>query len=123
MDQWNHFLQNNIEIYWMDNEGKSVFAERFVRTLENKVYQYVISKSENVYIDTLEEIVNKYNNTYHRTIKMKSVDVNPSMYIDFNKENSKEGPKFKVGDQVRISKYKNIFAKGYVPNWSEVFLI
>ena len=54
---------------------------------------------------------------------MKSVDVNPSMYIDFNKENSKEGPKFKVGDQVRISKYKNIFAKGYVPNWSEVFLI
>ena len=122
MDQWNHFFQNNIEIYWMDNEGKSVFAERFVRTLENKVYQYVISKSENVYIDTLEEIVNKYNNTY-RTIKMKSVDVNPSMYIDFNKENSKEGPKFKVGDQVRISKYKNIFAKGYVPNWSEVFLI
>ena len=107
----------------MDNEGKSVFAERFVRTLENKVYQYVISKSENVYIDTLEEIVNKYNNTYHRTIKMKSVNVNPSMYIDFNKENSKEGPKFKVGDQVRISKYKNIFAKGYVPNWSEVFLI
>ena len=123
MGQWNHFLQNNIEIYWMDNEGKSVFAERFVRTLENKVYQYVISKSENVYIDTLEEIVNKYNNTYHRTIKMKSADVNPSMYIDFNKENSKEGPKFKVGDQVRISKYKKIFAKGYVPNWSEVFLI
>ena len=123
MGQWNHFLQNNIEIYWMDNEGKCVFAERFVRTLENKVYQYVISKSENVYIDTLEEIVNKYNNTYHRTIKMKSVDVNPSMYIDFNKENSKEGPKFIVGDQVRISKYKNIFAKGYVPNWSEVFLI
>ena len=123
MGQWNHFLQNNIEIYWMDNEGKSVFAERFVRTLENKVYQYVISKSENVYIDTLEEIVNKYNNTYHRTIKMKSVDLNPSMYIDFNKENSKEGPKFKVGDQVRISKYKKIFAKGYVPNLSEVFLI
>ena len=50
---------------------------------------------------------------------MKPVDVNPNIYIDFNKENNKEGPKFKVGDHVRISKFKNIFAKGYAPNWSE----
>ena len=77
-----------------------------------------------MYINKLDDIVNKCNNTYHRTIKMKPVDVKPSMYIDFNKENNKEGPKFKVGDHVRISKYKNIFPKGYVPNWSEeVFLI
>ena len=55
---------------------------------------------------------------------MKNVDVNPSMYIDFNKENNKEGPKFKVVDKVRTSKYKSIFAKDYVPNWSkEVFVI
>ena len=72
-----------------------------------------------MYIDKLDEIVNKYNNTYHRTINMEPVDVNPNMYIDFNKENNKEGPRFKVGNQVRISKYKSIFAKDYVPNWPE----
>ena len=77
----------------------------------------------NVYIAKLDEVVHKYNNTY-RTIKMKLVNVNPSMYIDFNKESNDKDPKFKIGDVVGISKYKNIFAKGYVPNWSEdVFLI
>ena len=82
------------------------------------------SISKNVYIDKLNDIVNKCNNTYHRAIKMKPVDVKPNMYIDFNKENIKEGPKFKVGDHVRISKIKNIITKGYVPNWSEqVFVI
>ena len=74
------------------------------------------SISINVYIDNLDDIMNRYNNTYHRTIKMKSVDVKPSMYIDFNQEINKEGPKFKVGVHVRISKYKNMFAKGYAPN-------
>ena len=84
----------------------------------------MISTSKNVYIDKLDDIVNKYNNTYHITIIMKSADVKPNVYIDFNKENIKEGPKFKVGDHVRISKYKNIFAKGYVSNLSEeVFMI
>ena len=84
----------------------------------------MISRSKNVYIDKLDDIVNKYNNTYHKTVKMKTVDVNPSIYIDFNKGNNKEGPKFKVGDNVRISKYENILANGYVPNWSEeVFMI
>ena len=77
-----------------------------------------------MYIDQLDDIVNKYNNTYHRTIKMKSVDLKLSMYNDFNKENNEEGPKFKVGDNVRISKYINTFAKGYVSNWSEeVFVV
>ena len=74
------------------------------------------SISNNVYIDKLDDIVNRYNNTYHRTIKMKSADVKPSMYIDFNQEINKEDPKFKVGVHVRISKYKNMFAKGYAPN-------
>ena len=72
-----------------------------------------------MYIDKLDDIVNKYNNIYHRTIKIKSFDVKSSSYIDFNKENDKESAKFKVRDNVRISKYKNIFEKGYVPNWSE----
>ena len=75
---------------------------------------------KNVYIDKFDDIVNNYNNTYHRTIKMKPVDVKSSIYIiDFTKENNKKSPKFKVGDHVRTSKYQTIFAKGYVPNWSE----
>ena len=81
------------------------------------------SISKNVYVDKLDDIVNKFNNTY-KIIKMKPVDINPSMYIDFNKGNNMEGPKFKVGDNVKISKYKNLFAKGYALNWSEeVFMI
>ena len=74
------------------------------------------SISKNLHTAKLDEIVNKYNNTYYRTVKMKPDDVNPSMYIDFNKENNKESPKFEIDDIVRISKYKNIFARGYVPN-------
>ena len=80
------------------------------------------SISKNLYIDNLDDIVNKYNNTYHRTITTKPVDVKPSMCIDFDKESNKEGPKFKVGDLVRISRYKNNFAKDYVPNSSKKLL-
>ena len=82
------------------------------------------SISKNVYIDKLDDIVNKCNNTYHKTIKLKPVNVKPSTYIDSCKEIKDEDPKFKIGDIVRISKYKNLFAKGYVPNWSEeVFVL
>ena len=80
--------------------------------------------SKNVYFDVLDDIVNKYNNTVHRTIKMKPIDVKDNTYVDSKKEVNDKDPKFKVGDHVRISKYKNIFAKGYTPNWSEeVFVI
>ena len=80
--------------------------------------------SQNVYIDKLDEIVNEYNNRYHRTIKMKPVDVKDNIYIDFKNEVNDKNPKFKVGDHVRLSKYKNIFAKGYTPSQSEdVFVI
>ena len=82
------------------------------------------SISKNVYIDKLDDIVDEYNNTYHRTIKMKPVDVKDNTYIDFKKEVNDKDPKFKIGDHVRISKQKNVFAKGYTPNWSEeVFVI
>ena len=82
------------------------------------------SISKNVYIDKLNDIVNEYNNTYHRTIKMKPVDVKDNTYIDFKKEVNDKDPKFKVDNHVRISKYTNIFAKGYTPNWSEeIFVI
>ena len=77
-----------------------------------------------MYIDKLDDIVNKYNNTYHSTIKMNPVDVKPSIYIDFNKAINNKNPKFKIGYIVRISNYKNIFAKDHIPNWSEeVFLL
>ena len=111
-------------MYSIGNEGKSVVAERFIRTLNTKICKYMTLVSKNVYIDKLNDIVGEYNNTYHRTIKMKPVDVKDNTYIDFKKEVNDKDPKFKVGDHVRISKYKNIFAKGYTPNWSEeVFVI
>ena len=115
---------NNIEMYSTHNEGKSVIAERFIRKLKNKIYKYMASISKNVYIDKLDDIVKKYNNTYHASIKMKPVDVKDNTYIYFKKESNDENPKFKVGDHVRISKYENVFAKGYMPNWSEeIFII
>ena len=73
--------------------------------------------SKNVYFDVLYEIVNKYNNTVHRTIKMKLIDVTSDSYAEYNEDSNENEPKFKVRDRVRISKYKNIFAKGYTQNW------
>ena len=72
-----------------------------------------------MYIDKLEDIVNEYNNTYPGTIKMKPADVKDNAYIDFSEEVNDKDSKFKVGDHVKISKYKNICAKGYIPNWSK----
>ena len=77
------------------------------------------SISKSVYIDKLGDIVNEYNNAYHRTIKMKPVDVKDNAYIDSDKDVNDKDPKFQVGDHLRISKYKSVFAKGYTPNWSE----
>ena len=88
----------DIEMYSIHNEGKSVVARRFIRTLKKNIYKYMASVLKNVYIDKLDDLVNEYNNTYHRAIK----DL-----------------KFKVGDHATISKYKNIFAKGYTTNLSE----
>ena len=76
-----------------------------------------------MYIDKLDNIVHKYNNKKHRTIKMKPIDVKDNIYIDFGKDINDNDLKFKVGDHVRISKYKNIFAKGYTPNWSEEMFV
>ena len=111
--------KNDIEMCSTQNEGKSVVAERFIRPIKKKIYKHRTSISKNVYIDKLDDIVNEYNNTKHRTTKMKPIDVKDNTYIDFGKEVNDNDPKFKVGDHVRISKYKNIFAKVYTPNWSE----
>ena len=122
MKSW--LQDNDIAMYSTNNEGKSVVAERFIRTLKNKNYKYMTSISKNVYVDKLDDIVDEYNNTYHRTIKMKPIDVNDNTYINIDKERNDNDPKFKVGDHVKISKFKNIFAEGYTPNWcEEVFVI
>ena len=110
-------------MYSIHNEGKSVIAERFIRTLKNKIFKHMTAISKNVYFDVLDDIVNKYKNTIHRTIKMKPVDVKDNTYVDSKKEVNDKDSKFKVGDHVRISKYKNIFAKGYTPNWSEEIFV
>ena len=115
---------NDIIMYSAFNEGKSVVAERFIGTLKNKLYKHMTSIGKNVYY-ILDDIVNEYNNTKHSTIKMKPKDVkddttkssaiarNNRVYID---EHNKKSARYNVGDRVRISKFKNIFAKGYTPN-------
>ena len=100
-------------MYLINNEGKLVVAERFIRTLKTKIYKYMTSVSKNVYIDKLDDMVDEDNNTYHKTIKMKSVNPKDNTYIDFFKKVNDRDPKFKVGDHVRIYRYKNIFAKRY----------
>ena len=111
-------------MYSTFNEGKSVVVERFIRTLKNKLYKHMMAINKDVYYDVLDVIVNKYNNTKHSTIKTKPKDVgddNNKVYID---EHNKNSARFNVNDRVRIYKFKNIFSKGYTPNWSkEMFVI
>ena len=110
-------------MYSTYNEGKSVVAETFIKTLKNKIFKHMTAISKNIYFDALDDIVNKYNNTVHRTIKMKPINVMSDSFAEYNEDSNKKNPKFKVGDHVRISKYKNIFAKEYTPNWSEEIFI
>ena len=88
--------KNNKKMHSAYNEGKSVVAERFVRTLKNEIYEYMTSISKNMYIDELGDIVKKYNNTYHRAIKMKSVNVKGDTYINTDKEINDKDPNFSL---------------------------
>ena len=118
-------LQNSdIEMYSANNEKKSVVAERFIETLKNKIYKHMTIIGKNVYFDVLDDIAKDYNITIHNSTKMKPKDVKDDSFIEPERfpENI-EDPKFKIGDHVRISKYKNSFSKGYTPNWSEEILI
>ena len=119
------FLKNNnIKMYPTFNEGKSVVAEKFIKTLKKKIFKHMTAVSKNVYFNVLDDIVNKYNNIVHRTIKIKLIDVTSNSYAEQNEDSNEKDHKFKFGDRVRISKYKNIFAKEYTANWSEeVFVI
>ena len=119
--QW--LKDNDIEMYSTYNEGKPVVAERFIRTLKNKIYKHMTAFLKNVHFDVLNDIFDEYNNTYHKTIKMKPVDVKDDSFAEYNEESNKKDPKFKIGDHVRISKLKNVFAKVYTPNWSEEIFI
>ena len=110
-------------MYSTYNEGKSVVAERFIRTLKNKIFKHMTAISKKFYFDVLDDIVDKYNNAVYKTNKMKPIDVTNNSYVEYNEDSNKKDPKFKVNDHVRICKYKNIFAKEYVPNWSEEFFI
>ena len=121
-------------MYLTYNEAKSVVAERFIRTLKNKIFNHMTAISKNVHFDVLDDIVNKYNNTVHRIINMKPIEVMDDYYAEYNGiafnedpsmelHSNKKNPEVKVGDKVRISKYKNIFAKDYTPNWPEEVLL
>ena len=101
------------------NEEKSVLAAKLIRTLKKKIFKYMTAASKNVYFNVLDNIANKYNNTVHRSIKVKPFDVTSYSYAEYNEVSNKTQPKFKVGDHVRKSKYKNIFTKGYTQNWLE----
>ena len=133
VDQGSEFYNNSFKIWVKDNgismystynEGKSAVAERFIRTLKNRIYKHMTAISKNVYFDVLDDIVEKYNNTYHKNIKMKPIDVGDNSFAEYNEESNEQDPRFKIGDHVRISKFKNVFAKRYTPNWSEeIFLV
>ena len=107
-------------MYSTYNEGKSVVTERFIRTLKNNIFKHMTVISKKIYFDVSDNIADKYNNTVHKTIKMKPTEVTDNYYAEYNEDPSnKKNAKFKVDDHVRMSEYKNIFAKGYTPNWSE----
>ena len=111
-------------MYSTYNEGKSVVAERFIRTLKNKLYKHMTATGKNVYYDVLDDVVDKYSNGKHSTIKMKPIDVEDNNKIVYIDEYNEKDSRLKVGDRVRISKFENIFAKGYTPNLStEVFIV
>ena len=110
-------------MYSTYNEGKSVVTERFIRTIKNKIYKHMTAISKNVSFDVLNDIADKYNNTYYKTSKMKQIDVKSDYFVEYNEKSNEKDPKFKVDDHVRISKYKNIFDKGHASNWSEKIFI
>ena len=112
------------EMYSTYKEGKSVVAERFIRSWKTRFLSTWQLLQKNIYFDVLDDIVNKYNNTGHRTIKVKPIGVTSDSYAECNEDSNVTKPKVKTGNHVRISKYKNIFAKEYTQTWSEkVFVV
>ena len=106
-------------MYSTYNEGKSVVAERYIKTLKNKIFKHMTAVSRNVFFYVLNDTVNKHNNTVQWTIKMKQIDVKSDSYAEYNVGSDEKNPTFQSSDLVRISKYKKIVVKEYTPNWSE----
>ena len=120
----NWLKDEGIEMYSTYNEGKSVVAERFIKTLKKKLYKHMTAIGKNVYWNVLDDAVEKYNDTVNRSIGMKPKDVKSDKKAVYVEESNEKSARFSVGDRVRISKFKNIFAKGYTPNWSkEIFVV
>ena len=121
VDQGGEFYNYLSKDFWIIIKLKCI---QHIRTLKNKIFKHMTAVSKNVYFNVLDDIVNEYNNTVYRIMKMKLTDVTSDSYAEYNDDYNEKGLKFKAGGHVRISKYKNIFAKGYTQNWSEeVFII
>ena len=115
MQEW---LDNNdILMYSTHNEGKSVIAERFIKTLKSKIYKKMTANNNKSHLLYLNKLVCQYNNAYHHSINKKPTNADYSAFTEKNETNPKS-PKFKVNDRVRITKYKNVFSKVYTKNWS-----
>ena len=114
MQEWSN--NNDILRYSTHNEGKSVIAERFVKTLKSKIYKKMTDNDSKFYLPQLNKLVDQYNNTYHHSINKKHINADYSASTE-NIETNPKAPKFKVNDTVTITKYKNIFSKGYTENW------
>ena len=124
--EFKQFLnKNNVEIYQTFNEGKAVVVERFNRTIKEKMWRYFTEHNTKKYLDILPKLLNEYNNSYHSTIKMTPTQGSkPNNKIIYIHEINSDKPKFKIGDRVRIYKYKKHFEKGYETNWTkEIFVI
>ena len=121
------FLSDNeIELYQTYNEGKAVVIERFNRTLKEKMWRYFTETNSNKYLDILPKLIFDYNNMIHSTIKMTPIEGSKAKNkhkITYTSVVNKEKPKFKIGDRVRIYKYKKLFSKGYETNWTEEIFV
>jgi hypothetical protein len=123
--------QNNIELYHVFNEGKANVIERFNRTLGEMIQKHMTTNQTSKYIDVLQKLLNEYNTRYHTSVKMTPFEASDPKNRDTvlnnlysNIKPVQSMPKFKAGDRVRITKYKNIFEKGYTAKWTkEIFVI
>ena len=121
MQEW--LGNNDMLMYFTNNESKSVTIERFIKTSKAKLYKKMAANDRKSYLSYLNKLVDQYNNTYHHSINKKPINTDYSASTE-NIETNPKSPKSKVNDRVRSTKYKNIFSKGYTENWSrEIFII
>ena len=113
MQEW--LVNNDILMYSTHNEGRSVTAERFIKTLKAKIYKKMTANESKSYFSYLYKLVDQYNNTYHHSINEKPVNADYSALTEKIKTNPK-APEFKVNDRISITKYRSIFSKGYTEN-------